>query len=329
MDPELAAVLSATPADLPPRPPTIDEMRAFFDSFVGVPYKAYYQRFLPSRESYIVKDYSVPVKGGEITARVVVPVVEDSNETFPVFVHYHGGGWSLGDVDVDDYALRRLAVDFKLSVVNVGYRLAPEHVFPTAPEDCFAALKWTAENTTLIKGDLGKGFIVGGHSAGANLSAVVAHEARDDPFFEGRRLTGQLLREPSVVHPATYPENLKSEFRSFEENKDIQPLPSATIIGMFDRYQPDVSDPRFAPLLYPSHAGLPRAFVHAMALDPLRDDGVVYAKVLQEAGVETRLEVYPGVSHGFHYNYPTISAAEKVREGAVNGLKWLLRRESR
>ncbi|KAI0776527.1 Alpha/Beta hydrolase protein [Trametes elegans] len=309
-------------------PPTFNEIRRVSDSYFGDSFIAHHRSLLPPESSYTVEDYLVLVKDGDISVRVIVPTAgDDANATFPVLVFYHGGGWTFGTVDMDDFFLRRLAVDLGLSVVNVDYRLAPEHVFPTAVEDCIAALKWTVENTAVLKADLGKGFVVGGDSAGGNLTAIVTHEARDDRFFEGRRPTGQLLRELFVAHPAAYPEHLKSQLRSVTENKDMQPLTSAALFDMFERYQPDPADPRFSPLLYPSHAGLPRAFIQAMELDPIRDDAIVYAQALRDAGVETRLEVYPGVSHGFHYPYPTIAAAGKVLEGSVRGLVWLLGRE--
>lgn len=209
------------------------------------------------------------VEGGEIIVRCVVPVVEDAHDTFPVLVNMHGGGkyeeclriltrdpnglqfylslgWSVGSVELDDYFLRQLSVDLKLSTVNIEYRyahdlmlrrgthshqpcrLAPEHPFPTAVNDCLAALKWVStyipprvclpflipiphlqvvQNTELLKADLKKGFLVGGQSAGGNLAAVLAHETLADPFFAGpgRQLTGQVLREPLLIHPDAYP----------------------------------------------------------------------------------------------------------------------------
>ncbi|CDO77116.1 hypothetical protein BN946_scf184592.g12 [Trametes cinnabarina] len=186
----------------------------------------------------------------------------------------------------------------------------------------------TVENTSLLKADLSKGFLVGGMSAGANLSAVLAHIVRDDPFFEGRRLTGQLLREPIVCHPDAYPEEWKSGFRSMEKNKDMPPVTRALLHQFFGWYAAPAADPRFSPLLYPSHAGLARAYIQAMELDPLRDDALVYARALRHAGVAVRLDLYPGVSHGFHYVWPHLKASAKVRSDLVEGVKWLLSQEN-
>ncbi|KAI0776528.1 hypothetical protein BD413DRAFT_222819 [Trametes elegans] len=195
---------------------------------------------------------------------------------------------------------------------------------------CILTISKTTENTSVLKTDLKKGFIVGGNSAGGNMTAIVTHEARDDPFFEGRQPTGQLLREPFVAHPVVYPEHFKSQLLSVDGNKDVPPFRSAVLYEMFgrlradanyERYQPDPADPRSSPLLYPSHGGLPHAFIQAMELD---NNAIVYAQALREAGVETRLEVYRGVSRGFHYLYPTIASVRMVLEGSVRGLAWLL-----
>ncbi|KAI0364165.1 hypothetical protein BV20DRAFT_1057426 [Pilatotrama ljubarskyi] len=328
MDPEFAAGIAPLLGQKPPRPPTVTEVRAHLDHVANNIYKPYLQPSLPPESAYSVLDRTVEVDNGQFSVRCFVPVVDDEQETFPVLVYIHGGGWSIGSIELDDYFLRILCDKLKISVVNVEYRLAPEHPFPMGLGDCLAALQWTALNTSLIKADLQKGFIVGGESSGANVSAVLAHIARDDPFFRDRQLTGQLLQEPLVVHPDAYPESLKAELRSFKENADVPPLSEDAIRQMIGWYNPPApTDPRISPLLYPSHRGLPRAYIQAMGLDPLRDDAIVYEKVLREAGVETKIDIFPGVSHGFHYSFPAISAAGKVREASIRGLKWLLGRE--
>ncbi|OJT03100.1 hypothetical protein TRAPUB_6328 [Trametes pubescens] len=185
LDPELAALLPTAPtaaSEGPQRPPTIAEARAQCEQYVIAPHKAYQEPLLPPKSAYTLQDEAVAVTGGEIVVRCVVPVVEDMHATFPVLVNIHGGGWSVGSIELDDYFLRKLSVDLKLATV--------------------------VQNQPLLKADLTKGFLVGGQSAGANLVAVLAHEARDDPFFAGpgRQLTGQVVREPLVVHPDVYPD---------------------------------------------------------------------------------------------------------------------------
>ncbi|KAL1942629.1 hypothetical protein VTO73DRAFT_4869 [Trametes versicolor] len=305
----------ASSEELAAAPTSIAETRTFFEEWLTVPFKAYSAKHLPSETAYTVQDETISVEDGQFGVRYIVPVVENEHETFPVLVYMHGGGWSAGDLELDDYHLRKVSVDLKISIVNVDYRLAPEHPFPTAVNDGLATLKWVVSNTPLLKADLSKGFIVCGHSAGGNLASVLAHEARDDPFFSGpgRQLTGQLLREPMVIHPDVYPEELKEE----------PPLPPIvhTVLAF---YNPDPLDPRFSSLLYPSHSGVPRAYVQSMELD----SGGVYVKALRQAGVEAKYKKYLGADHGFHYGTPETELAVKVRADMVEGLKWLLGRES-
>ncbi|KAI0323834.1 hypothetical protein GY45DRAFT_1332193 [Cubamyces sp. BRFM 1775] len=328
MDPEYAAALAKleAPKDVP-RPMTVAETRSISDLLYIDVHKQFLKSHLPPKNEYVVTDHSVPVEGGEITLRCLVPVVDDEKETFPVLVYMHGGGWSMGNVEMDDYLLRIQCVKHKLSIINIEYRLAPEYPFPTPLDDCYAALKWVVSNTSLLKVDLSKGFLIGGDSAGANLSVVLSHMARDDPFFEGRRLTGLYLCEPNICHYAAYPESLKPKFRSFAEYSDMPTLSRQALDQLYGWYNAPPSDPRFSPLLYASHHGLPRTYMQAMELDMLRDDAFVYAEVLREAGVETKVDLNLGVTHAFHYGFPGLAAAAKVRENLTGGIEWLLGRE--
>ncbi|OJT02594.1 AB hydrolase superfamily protein B1A11.02 [Trametes pubescens] len=329
MDPELAVAVAASPAPPPPEgTPTPEESRAWVDKALGQPFKAWQKTQLPDESTYTMTDRTVPVEGAEIPVRCVVPAVEDENVTFPILFHMHGGGFMFGDINLDDYYLRRLAVDLKISVVNVEYRLIPEHTFPTPLTDCLAALKWVVENTSDLKADLTKGFILIGDSAGGNLAAVLAHEACDDPFFSGRQPTGQFLREPWLAHPDSIPERLKPYYHSMEENTkhNIARAPTREgLDGLLFMYKAPLADPQFSPLLYPFQEGLPPAYFQVMGLDMLRDDGVVYEQELRAAGVKTKLDLYPGVFHGFHTQFPTISIATKLWDDARKGIEWLLR----
>ncbi|KAL1948272.1 hypothetical protein VTO73DRAFT_12347 [Trametes versicolor] len=346
MDPELAAAMAAFPARSAKKPASIAEARDQMDKLFTAQFVAWTKTLLPPASTYAVQDRVVPVEGGEVTVRCTVPVNEDEGMTFPLLFNIHGGSWVSNDISMEDYYLRRICVDLQIAVVNVNYRyapsyrlylddqelnfqsLAPEHPFPTPGNDCRAALRWTAENAQLLKADLSRGFLLLGDSAGANLCAVLTHEIRGDPVFDGRQLTGQFLREPFVVHPEAYPEKYKADLRSNVENLKYLPhgVTAEELNGLMALYQAPPSDPRFSPLLYPSHEGLPRAYIQAMGLDTVRDDAFVYQKALQEAGVETKLELYPGVTHGFHNQFPTISMATKVWDDTRKGLEWLLRR---
>ncbi|RDX46295.1 Alpha/beta hydrolase fold-3 [Lentinus brumalis] len=217
-----------------------------------------------------------------------------------------------------------MSVELQIVVVNVEYRLAPEHQFPTGLNDSYAALQWTAGMASSLRISLQKGFIVGGDSAGANLATVCAMLARDDPFFTGHPVTGQLVRQPSVIHPDACPEKYKSELCSMEEFKDGPLLTRDILMQCRALLKAPPDDPRISPLLFRSHAGVAPAFITYNGRDPLRDDARLWAKVLSEAGVKVKTECYPGVPHGFYYSFPMISLARRVDQDTREGLRWLL-----
>ncbi|TFK87908.1 hypothetical protein K466DRAFT_521798 [Polyporus arcularius HHB13444] len=330
LDPEIAAALAATPALTNPAPPPegVSEIEHARQELIEPTsaYTKFYAQKLPENAEgtvYVVDDRRVLVDGGDILVRVVKPTGAE-NETFPVLVWYHGGGWVVGDVTMDDYHLRTVAVDLRLVIVNVEYRLAPEHPFPAAFNDSYAALKWVVDNASDLSVDLKKGFLVGGESAGASLAAGVALKARDDAFFSGKSITGQWLQEPIVCHPDAYPEEYKTDFRAFGENSGTPLLSSELCRLLLDMYGAPPTDLGTYPLLAPSHAGLPPAFIQVQECDPLHDDGVVYEKALRAAGVKTQLIQNRGTLHGFHYNFFDTAAAQKQDRDARDGLQWLL-----
>ncbi|TFK82143.1 hypothetical protein K466DRAFT_556975 [Polyporus arcularius HHB13444] len=329
-DPELAAALAANPAfTQPPPPPPLGvsqwEWARQLAKVALAPWAEHFRAKLPDSSQYIVADKRVPVEGpsGEITVRYIRPSGGDE-ETFPVLVWWHGGGWAIGDLDMDDNHLRTIAVELKLAIVNVDYRLSPEFQFPTPFEDCYTALKWVAENAAELQIDLKKGFLVGGDSAGGNMSAAIALKARDDPFFAGRQLTGQYLREPAVAAPGGHPEKYKAEIKSFDKYTDTPLLNRELVMRYFEAYAPPPYDLRVSPIGASSHAGLPPAFIQIQEFDPVHDDGPLYERVLREAGVPVKLIEYAGCLHGFHYSFPTISAAVKLDRDTRDGLRWLL-----
>ncbi|KAI0708761.1 alpha/beta hydrolase fold-domain-containing protein [Cerioporus squamosus] len=326
-DPELAAALASDSGYTQPQAPPegvslVEYARQQANAAIG-PFSQYYREHLPDESQYIVSDRRIPVEGSAITLRYVRPL---GDPTLPALVWFHGGGYMLGDLDMDDAHLRSISLDLQLATINVDYRLAPEHPFPTAFDDGYAALRWVVNNAGELQIDLRKGFLVGGDSAGGNLAAAVALKARDDPLFKHTPLTGQYLREPVVIFPGAYAltGNYASEFRSFAESTDTPLLNSERVLGSFQIYGGPPEDLRVSPLLAPSHAGLPPAFIQVQQFDPIRDDGIVYEQVLREAGVETKLVKYVGTVHGFHYAFPRIAAAVRVDRDAREGLRWLL-----
>ncbi|OJT11980.1 AB hydrolase superfamily protein B1A11.02 [Trametes pubescens] len=244
--------------------------------------------FLPPADACTTKDHKVPVKGGEIVVRSYVPASSKDDTRFPLLFWTHGGGWVVGDIETDDNYLKILSVELQLIIVSVEYRLAPEHPFPTGLNDSYTALNWTTQNAGSLNADLSKGFLVGGASAGGNLAAVLAHRAKADLIFDQFPLTGQILLYPVMVHPDVVPDEYKEKFTAYEQMNDVN---TRFMRESFKLLQGPAANPEVSPLLYLAFEGLPPALVHVCGMDPLRDDGLLYAEKLKKAGVPTKLNV--------------------------------------
>ena len=225
-----------------------------------------------------------------LDGQVAVRAYRPSSEVLPALVYFHGGGWVIGDLDTHDVLCRQLAAGARCAVFSVDYRLAPEHPFPAAVEDCVAATQYIANNARELKIDAAR-IAVGGDSAGGNLATVVALHARD----AGRpSLSFQLL-----VYPAT---DQRCEAASHARNGKGYLLTSEGIQFFSRCYLPDrraLTDWRASPLLAPSLAGLPPALVLTAGYDPLLDEGRAYAERLSREGVPVQHLEYPDMVHGF------------------------------
>ncbi|KAI0363001.1 Alpha/beta hydrolase fold-3 [Pilatotrama ljubarskyi] len=253
-----------------------------------------------------------------------MPSASDSGATFPAMLWTHGGGFVFGNLELDDYWLRILCVDLQMMIVNVDYRLAPEHPFPTGVNDSYAALKWTVQNASRIKADLSKGFIVSGRSAGGNFAAVLAHRAKADPFFAPHPLTGQFLQIPATIHVAAVPDEYKDKHTSHIQNKDSPLLNLRHMQDYYEKYGGTPTDPDLSPFLQPSFEGLPPAYLQICGMDPLRDDGLLYAEKLESAGVPAKVDVYLGAPHAFELTFPQTKLAQKYDAESRAGVRWLL-----
>jgi len=221
----------------------------------------------------------LPRAGGSIPVEVIRPIHGRATGTV---VYFHGGGWIVGDLDSHQAHALRISNETDSVVVNVGYRLAPEHRFPAAADDCEAATQYVWDHIEQFGGDRGK-LAIGGDSAGGNMTAVVSLYARD----HGIRLSAQLL-----LYPAT---NLTGR-----ENPDV----AGKYLG------PDFAvaarDPRVSPALAPSLAGVAPAILGVGIHDFLYEDNMAYAKLLREAGVPLTLREFPTLNHGF-FSYTAVS----------------------
>lgn len=229
-------------------------------------------------------------EGGPLHCRHYRPWSDDPSARLPVLIWFHGGGWTIGNIESYDVLCRELANLSGCAVISVGYRLAPENPFPAAVEDAFFSLEWVRDNAVRLHVDPGR-IAVGGDSAGGNLAATVSLMARD---AGGPGIAFQLL-----VYPATDQRGMRPSHRLYATGY----LLTQESIRHFQRcylQQPgDATDWRASPLLAEDHRGLPPAYILTASHDPLVDDCNAYGEKLREAGVAVEERCFPGMVHGF------------------------------
>jgi len=240
-----------------------------------------------------VSDVSIPGPAGPIPARHYHPPTADPA---PLLVFFHGGGWTIGDLDSYDALCRLTCRDAGVHVLSVDYRLAPEHPAPAAVDDAYAAFRWAHEHA----GDLGAipgKVAVGGDSAGGNLSAVVSQLARDDG--------GPLPVLQWLIYPRT---DFTARTRSLSLFAEGFLLTKLDMDWFEEKYLGgsgiEPTDPRMSPLLADSLSGLPPALVVTAGFDPLRDEGNQYAAALRDAGAPVDLRTAGSLTHGFANLFP-------------------------
>ena len=256
-----------------------------------------------------VADHRVPVDGGEITVRAYTPV---GAGPFPALVFFHGGGWVIGDLETHDGICRSLANAAGAVVASVDYRLAPEHKYPAAAEDSYAATRWVAAEARRLNVDPRR-IAVGGDSAGGNLAAVVSLMARDRG---GPALAFQLLVYPVTEHAFAT--------ASYKENAEGYLLTRASMEWFWNHYLRSAADgrqPYASPLLAASLERLPPALVMTAEFDPLRDEGEAYADRLRQAGVPVTVTRYKGLVHGFFRWINLVDQARASRDEAASALR--------
>jgi acetyl esterase len=222
----------------------------------------------------------------------------------------------LGSLESHDPPLRTLTNASGCAILSIDYRLAPEHRFPAAVDDCYAATVWAAANAAPLGGDATR-MAIGGDSAGGNLVAVVAQLARDRG--------GPPLRFQLLIYPAT---DASYDTASYRENGKGYFLEVDGMRWFYDHYLGDTADrtdPRVSPLRTKNLRGLPPALVITAEFDPLRDEGEAYAARLREAGVPVTLTRYHGMIHGFFAMGPVLDQGKKAVAEAAEALRTALR----
>ncbi len=251
----------------------------------------------------------------DVPARIYWPPIAQ-HDNLPVVVFYHGGGWSIGDLDTHDPIARAHAVGADAIVVSVDYRLAPEHPWPAGIDDSWAALRWVGEHAAELGGDPAR-IAVAGDSSGGNIAAVMAQLARD----HGRPpLVFQLLWYPPTTGNTTTP--------SFVQNADGPILDREVVAAFLHWYLPDTDfgepanlSPTLAPANTADLSDLPAAYIGTAEYDPLRDDGVRYAELLTTAGVPVELHNEPTLVHGYVGFALVVPAAAEATNRGLAALK--------
>jgi acetyl esterase len=237
-------------------------------------------------EMKAVQDVRVPVSGGDVLVRVLTPTEDPRG----VLVYYHGGGWVIGGIDEFDTLGRVLAVRTGLTTLLVDYRLAPEHRYPTAVDDSWAALQWAEANRSSLAPSGGP-LIVCGDSAGGNISAIMAQRAKG--------AGGPTIDLQVLVYPVT---DADVDNGSYTDPANQLMLSRESMIWFWDHYTPDPASreqPDASPIKAADLSGLPPAVVLTAEHDVLRDEGEAYARRLAWAGVPVQHRRFPGQMHGF------------------------------
>ena len=251
----------------------------------------------------------IPVSGGSIHARTYTPKAGKS--PYPVIVYYHGGGFVIANLDVYDASAKSLAEQVGAVVVSVAYRLGPEHKFPTAHNDSFAAYQWVVKNTASLKGDPKK-IAVAGESAGGNLAVNMAIMARD----KGIMLPVHILS----VYPIA---NSDVNSESYKKNANAKPLNKPVMAWFTKNYvnnMAETKDPRIM-LVAANLKGLPSTTIITDEIDPLQSEGMLLAEKLKAAGVKVDSKNFDGVTHEFFGMGAVVPQAKEAMAYAAGQLK--------
>ena len=263
----------------------------------------------PKHPVHDVSDRTIPGPDGEIPVRVFRPSAATG---LPLLLWFHGGGWVTGNLDTHDQLGRLLADHAGAVVVSVDYRLAPETKFPGAADDCLAAYEWALEHAGEVGADSAR-VAIGGDSAGGNLAAVVALDARERGLPQPKL---QLL-----VYPVT---DYEFDSAAMIDNAKGYFLEAEGMRWFFDHYSrtpADFDDPRFSPLRASDLSGLARAVVVTAEFDPLRDQGEAYGRRLADAGVPTQAVRADGLIHGFFGMHEFMPPGKEAWDVSVAALR--------
>jgi acetyl esterase len=304
LDPQLQPMFDRLAREFPQPPETLapQEIRRIMDSMVQSP---------PPRPAHMeVSDVLVPVQSHQVPVRIYRPkaIVGPA----PALIYFHGGGWMWGSIDSHDQVCLKIAQDAGVVVINVGYRLAPEHAFPAQVDDSIGVLRWVAQEAIALDIDPHR-IAIGGDSAGANLATVAALIAKREG---APAVSFQLLFYPGIDTAFDLP--------SFEENRDAPVLSTAMSKWIWRQYLGPYfgsQDDRAVPMHATDLAGMPPAMILVANHDPLRDEGVLYAQKLIREGVSVELRSAARLPHGYVRAFAMSSDVREELDAACASLR--------
>ena len=258
-----------------------------------------------------VENRNIDGPDGHIAIRIYKPASAAVDSPLPVVLYIHGGGWVIADLDVYDSSPRAICNKAHCIVVSTHYRQAPEHKYPAAHEDTYAAYQWVLANASDLGGDASRIALVG-ESAGGNMAAVISMRARDDGL--------QMPLHQVLVYPVADNDMTTESFREMTNAVPLNP----TAMRWFAGHYLNSPDDGLHPMMWLNKAnlkGLPPTTIINAELDPLRTEGEILAKKLQQAGVHAEQKTYAGVTHEFFGMTPVLQKARDAQEMAAAGLR--------
>ncbi|KAM0338117.1 hypothetical protein ACHAPU_011445 [Fusarium lateritium] len=325
MDPELAAYLKTTSF---PQVDTSDPSKVV--KSIRWYMKSLHQPLDPESD-VIERDIYYSARDGHQLRGHVYEPAEKSVKPIPLVVYIHGGGWTIGSPEDSARSCRDIVQKLGVVCIAPSYRQGPEDPFPASINDVWGGLQWLAsEAESELRVSLSEGFIIGGSSAGGSMATIASHMARDHTLTPA--ITGIFLLAPMILPPESktaLPERHKDMYlsRTQVECQDDPVLTPALEKIFHNSAAGDTSSPLFVPFIWPTgHHDLPRTYFQVCGLDILRDEDLIYEQVLREEnGIETKLNVYPGMPHIFWGNFAHLDQGKKAAVDLVEGIKWLLK----
>lgn len=290
----------------------IDSIRAAYDALCR-------HYTLPRDGKIDIQDFSIESAENTINVRLYLPNIQEvPKEGWPCMLYFHGGGYIVGGLDSHEFLMRSICQDLTISVLSVDYRLAPEHKFPAAFNDCKFAHTWLNEHAKRWKIDR-ENIIIAGDSAGGNLAAAVAVSLQK---------TGQQAKGLALIYP-----NLSTKFDlpSYDSHANAPLLSRADCEYYLREYAPDIStwvDLRLAPLLANDLSDMPESYIAIAEYDPLSDDGKYFAEKLTEAGVENHFYIAKGVLHGGLRLMRDCSEVQLMYQTLIQAIQKMINRRS-